>query len=171
MSGFEKPNYTQTPNFLFDSLMAEMGNAELRVVLAVCRKTFGWHKQRDRISLSQMVKLTGMTRESVISGVSAAINRGVISRYPAGNSFEYEIVVVGEADQQGDENSRATEPELVGLPDTQKKQRKQKKLNSPYRVKNQPPEEVPSWALNERLAQERNRALAEVGSSSSNVRE
>lgn len=43
--------------------------------------------------------------------------------------------------------------------------------NSPYRVKNQPPEEVPSWALNERLAQERNRALAEVGSSSSNVRE
>ena len=171
MSGFEKPNYTQTPNFLFDSLMAEMGNAELRVVLAVCRKTFGWHKQRDRISLSQMVKLTGMTRESVISGVSAAINRGVISRYPAGNSFEYEIVVVGEADQQGDENGRATEPELVGLPDTQKKQRKQKKLTLPYRVKNQPPEEVPSWALNERLAQERNRALAEVGSSSSNVRE
>lgn len=90
----DKPNYTQLPNAILDSIDS-FGDAELRVVLAVCRKTFGWHKSRDRISLSQLEGMTGMTRQGVINGINAAIGRGILTRYALGFSFEYELVVNG----------------------------------------------------------------------------
>ncbi len=37
------PNYTQIPNALLDSAMAEMSGAELKITLVVCRRTLGWH--------------------------------------------------------------------------------------------------------------------------------
>ena len=90
---FDNPNYTQTPNLLFDELMKDMSEAELKVTLAVIRKTFGWHKEADLLSISQLVALTGMSRPSVIDGVSAGVERGFIVREPAGKSFRYRLSV------------------------------------------------------------------------------
>ncbi len=149
MSGFEKPNYTQTPNAIFDELMADMGNAELRVVLAISRKTFGWHKERDVISLSQLEKMTGLARDSVVSGIQRAIERGVVRRTKSGNSYAYELIV-GLPNHREHIDSRATQPEIVGLPNTQKKEIKQKKPISPYRA-----EETPAWLTNEIMARAR----------------
>ena len=90
---FKVPNHTQTPNELFDIHMKDMSEAELKVVLTICRKTFGWRKERDRISLTQLEKLTGMSRTSVIKGIQEGIGRNVIERFGCGDGFEYGLVV------------------------------------------------------------------------------
>jgi phage replication O-like protein O len=121
-----RPNYTQIPNALFDA-MASMKEAELRVVMAVCRQTFGWHKRRDMISLSRLQEITGLSRQGVINGVTMARDHGWIKAHAAGQSFEYEIDVaevvnqvdqlneklVNEVDQFARESSQPSRPELV----------------------------------------------------------
>jgi phage replication O-like protein O len=58
--GFRSPNYTQVPDELFDELLADVSGAELKVLLYVMRRTFGFKKGSDRISKSQLE--TGITR-------------------------------------------------------------------------------------------------------------
>lgn len=52
--GFVSPRYTQVPDELFDELMAHLSGAELKVLLYVIRRTFGFKKDTDNISLSQI---------------------------------------------------------------------------------------------------------------------
>ena len=54
-SGFTSPNYTQVPDELFDALMVELSGAELKVLLYIIRRTFGFKRDSDTISLSQML--------------------------------------------------------------------------------------------------------------------
>lgn len=108
MSGFERPNYTQAPNAFFDKLLPLIDTmTELKVTLAIMRKTMGWGKEEDTLSLSQLQKLTGLRREGVVDGVAAGLERGTIVRRKSGNSFAYALKVVGKPDQQG---SRQTGP-------------------------------------------------------------
>ena len=67
-TGYTKPNYTQLPNTLLDIHMPHMKEAELRVVLAIARSTFGWHKTQDKLSISQLMEKTGLTRQGVEIG-------------------------------------------------------------------------------------------------------
>lgn len=78
MKGFLLPNYTQVPNILIDEIMRDMDGAELKVVLVAIRKTIGYHKISDAISLSQFEELTGLSRQGVLNGLEQAINRGVM---------------------------------------------------------------------------------------------
>lgn len=55
-SGFTAPNYTQVPNELFDQLLPHLNEGELKVLLYIIRRTFGFGRQSDNISLSQMVE-------------------------------------------------------------------------------------------------------------------
>src|SRR5688572_25884112 len=52
--GFISPRYTQVPDALFDELMAYLSGAELKVLLYIIRRTFGFKKDSDNISLSQI---------------------------------------------------------------------------------------------------------------------
>src|SRR5687768_9718443 len=52
--GFIIPRYTQVPDALFDELMAYLSGAELKVLLYIIRRTFGFKKDSDNISLSQI---------------------------------------------------------------------------------------------------------------------
>src|SRR4051794_21031853 len=49
------PNGTIVPDDVFDVLTPKLTEAELRVLLYVVRRTFGFKKDRDSISISQMV--------------------------------------------------------------------------------------------------------------------
>ena len=63
--GYASPNYTPVPDELFDEQLAELSGAELKVLLYVCRRTFGFKKESDNISLSQL--LYGITtREGTV---------------------------------------------------------------------------------------------------------
>lgn len=65
MSEKLKPNFTQVPNVIFDSLMRQIASGPLRVLLAICRYTYGWGKQSDRISLGQLAEMTNLDRSNV----------------------------------------------------------------------------------------------------------
>lgn len=96
---FKNPNYTQTPNDLFGELepggevvpghMAEMGYAELKVVLAVCRLTFGYHRHRTRASITTLEKMTGLSRPAVVAGAAQAEARGLIERVQDGGVTQW----------------------------------------------------------------------------------
>ncbi len=117
-----QPNYTQVPNLLFDDLLSTIGEAELKVVLWIARKTFGWHKDSDQISLSQLMTATGMSRQGVLNGIENGISHGLIGRIPHGQSFLY-FLVVNEVDQSTTLTSASLQsrPEVVNEVDTQKK--------------------------------------------------
>ena len=48
------PNTTQVPNVVLDRWMAPMTGAEIKVVLYVVRRTYGFRRTSDRISVAQM---------------------------------------------------------------------------------------------------------------------
>jgi phage replication O-like protein O len=76
--GFRSPNYTTVPDELFDLLMPRLSGAELKVLLYIVRRTFGWKKDSDRISLSQFE--TGITRKNweVLHGGTGLSRRAVL---------------------------------------------------------------------------------------------
>src|SRR5512147_1574159 len=98
--GFEIPNYTQTPNVLFDTYMREMTEAELKVVLAVIRYSIGYHRTAFRISLRKMKELTGLSQNGVIAGAEAAEERGLIRRIVNGKrSTTWEAITTASFDE------------------------------------------------------------------------
>ncbi len=79
----EPPNYTQTPNELFDAVLPEITSlAELKVTLAILRRTFGWRDQAGPrvISLSELQTMTGLSRQSCQEGAVKAHRRGFVGR-------------------------------------------------------------------------------------------
>jgi phage replication O-like protein O len=78
------PTYTQTPNDLFDHWLPLLNEGELKVLLVIMRKTFGWHRTHDVISVSQLSKYTGMLEETVIKAAKSLQNKGVITREVSG---------------------------------------------------------------------------------------
>lgn len=53
--GYASPNYTPVPDELFDEQLPDLSGAELKVLLYIIRRTFGFKKDSDNISLSQML--------------------------------------------------------------------------------------------------------------------
>lgn len=51
--GFEPANTTPVPDVLFDQLLTELTGAELKAMLYIIRRTWGFKKNEDTISLSQ----------------------------------------------------------------------------------------------------------------------
>ena len=140
----EKPNYTQTPNILFDEIMRDLNGAELKVMLAVIRKTFGWHKERDRISLTQLEEMTGLSRQGILNAIhgkkkeksviGGLVNKGYIKIIETKQGNVYELVVK-EVDQQ-ETASQLSRLEVVnkvdqesGLASQQSRHTKEKSLN------------------------------------------
>jgi len=91
--GFRKPNTTPTPDELFDVVLPRIDNlAELKVVLYVIRRTFGFGKERDRISLNQFTKGivtrdgrrldegVGLSRSAIVKGLRRAVRDGYLRR-------------------------------------------------------------------------------------------
>lgn len=95
----DQPNYTQTPNLLFDVLMRDLNNSELRTIMAIIRKTLGWHKEKEVVSLTQLEQMTGLSRQGVINGLygknreGGLIERGLVVavKTDQGNAYELNI--------------------------------------------------------------------------------
>lgn len=54
-SDFLKPNSTQVPNIILDKLMYRLPDAEFRVIIYICRRTYGFQRESDQISYSQFI--------------------------------------------------------------------------------------------------------------------
>src|SRR3954452_8786141 len=89
-SGFLSPNTTPVPDVLFDELLQRLDNAELRVLLYIIRRTYGFKKSSDDISIGQMVDGikrkdgtvldggTGMAKSSVTRALSGLLAKKII---------------------------------------------------------------------------------------------
>jgi len=74
------PNSFQTPNLIVDDLLPYLKGTELKVLLFLMRKTFGWQKKSDRISLSQFEKGTGVGRANIVEALKQLRNCNLILR-------------------------------------------------------------------------------------------
>lgn len=148
MSGFKAPEHTQVPNSFFE-MMSDMSEVELRVTLCAIRKTFGWHKRQDAISLTQFQKMTGLSRQGVLNGIEESEKRGTIRKAGKGkrNTTIFELCVIEEQPKPQPENvvsldqstqltstSQDSRPEVVKTVDTQKKENKEKETNNNARA-------------------------------------
>lgn len=99
------PNYTQSPNVIFDYWMSRLTGTEFKVLCVLCRKIFGFHKERmrDCISLSQMENITGQNRQSLWKAVQKLIDLGLCRKFVCGTKGQeatvYELVVSNNSDQ------------------------------------------------------------------------
>lgn len=105
-------NYTTFDNAILDYIMPNCDYVVWKILCATIRKTTGWNKRRDRISLSQYMMLTGITNRTVVKeGIGRALEAGYIIRYKNRNSFDYELnrdyeistgnVPINEEDEEG----------------------------------------------------------------------
>jgi phage replication O-like protein O len=63
--------------------------AESKVLWAILRKTYGWHKKADRISYSQFEELTGMNRWHIGPAIKRLVSRHIITVSGTGYLLEY----------------------------------------------------------------------------------
>ncbi len=71
------PNSTQIPNIILDFLLPNLPEAEGKCLLYICRRTFGFQKESDRISFSQFEN--GIKKEDKILDMGTGLSRPTIS--------------------------------------------------------------------------------------------
>jgi len=77
--GFSNPNGTIVPDDVFDVLMPRLADAELRILLYIIRRTFGFKKNSDDISLRQMVE--GITtRDGRVLDSGTGLSKPTVAR-------------------------------------------------------------------------------------------
>jgi hypothetical protein len=131
-SGFSEPTYTQVPDEFFDDLMVDLSESELRVLLYLIRRTFGFKKRADAISLKQIIngiqakdgrvldRGSGLSHTSVKRGIKGLVERGVIrvSKVKSEDGdYEtniYEIVFRGEGSEVAPGRQQAFLPPSKG---------------------------------------------------------
>jgi hypothetical protein len=113
-AGFYKPYTTPVPDNFFDDVLPDLSGAEVKVLLYIFRRTFGWKKDSDNISLSQLVsgitrrdgtvldRGTGLSKPSVSRTLQQLVAKGMlrkVRRQSAENGDEpttYEPVLADE---------------------------------------------------------------------------
>jgi hypothetical protein len=98
-SGFQSRsnihNYTSIPNEFFEEVLPFIETmSELKIILAIFRKTYGWvdriengeaiYKLEDSISYSQFRSLTGLSDSSISDGIKLATEHGYIIKVKTG---------------------------------------------------------------------------------------
>jgi hypothetical protein len=58
------PNSFQTPNFYIDECMQYLTGNEVKCLVFIARKTFGWQKRSDRVAKLQIIMATGLGNET-----------------------------------------------------------------------------------------------------------
>lgn len=141
------PNTTQVPNLILDLLIPRLPEGEARCLLYICRRTFGFHKEEDRISFSQFqngIKSsqgrildlgTGLSRTSinralgnlVCAGAATVVKSAKGSRYKLNLLMDVEKVVNKVYQlRKSTASSQQSVPALVNKVYPQKKGKKEK---------------------------------------------
>ena len=104
-AGFHTPHYTQVPDQLFDELLPLLSGAEMKALLYICRRTFGFKKDSDNISINQM--LNGIRRkDGTWLDRGAGLSKPTLLRALKG--LKAKRIIVVERRQNADEGNLAT---------------------------------------------------------------
>jgi phage replication O-like protein O len=84
--------YTKIANEILEKLYEfPIDREPMRILLFILRKTYGYHKKRDRISLSQFVKALGKDRSSICRDIRKLTNMKIIVKIQNDDGTEYEF--------------------------------------------------------------------------------
>lgn len=83
----QEPNYTPIPNVVFDYWMPRLSLAAQSILFAICRKTFGWKKTSDTISKNQLIKATGISKNTIQKAIEELESYNLLIKHS--NSNEY----------------------------------------------------------------------------------
>lgn len=87
-------NYTRMPNETIEALLELNTVSEIKSMLLILRKTYGWNKSEDRISLSQFKNETHLSKTSVTNAIKNLISKGLIEKVvSAGGSIFRPLLV------------------------------------------------------------------------------
>lgn len=75
------PNYTQTPNDLFDHWLPILKESDLKVFLVIMKKTHVENENQKFVTTSQIKKLTNLNLETTIYAISSLKQTGLIEEY------------------------------------------------------------------------------------------
>lgn len=127
MASPQKENgYTPIANEILEALArTNLSSGESRILRVVFRKTYGWTKPNDQISLSIFTQMTGMTRRGVCKSISSLVSRRILAREQKGTSFVTKYWVIKDYDkwlareqkgtsEQKDTSTREREGILLG---------------------------------------------------------
>jgi hypothetical protein len=111
--GYSKPNYTPVPDELFDEQLPDLSGAELKVLLYIIRRTFGFKKESDNISLNQLLhgittkenvvldRGTGLSKKTLLDTIRNLIEKNLIiserrrSKGKGGEPTTYRLNIIG----------------------------------------------------------------------------
>ncbi|MEN8282594.1 MarR family transcriptional regulator [Acinetobacter gerneri] len=85
------PNSFQVPNAFVDDVLSQISDAACKIYLIINRKTRGWTKEMDSISLSQLEAISGKSRPTVIRAKNELIKFGLVLEMPStshGNTYK-----------------------------------------------------------------------------------
>ncbi len=77
------PNSFQVPNAFVDDVMCQISDASTKLYLLICRKTRGWGKEMDSISLTQFEAFTGKSRPTIIKCLRELVKFGLVVEKPS----------------------------------------------------------------------------------------
>jgi phage replication O-like protein O len=77
---------THVPNMVFDKLLTTLTFGEFKVLMVIIRQTYGWidqrtgkRKSRDRISHSQFIQKTKLSRRMVSQTLQSLVSKGLVT--------------------------------------------------------------------------------------------
>lgn len=97
------PNSTQIPNFFFDFLMGKIGSAEFKCLMYIARRTYGFHREEETITINQFVEGlknkkgdplddgVGLARASVVAALDLLRQSNIILVERDGKKNSYRI--------------------------------------------------------------------------------
>ena len=89
------PNSFQMTNAYVDNIMRHVSDAAHKIYTLTIRKTTGWQKQFDSISLSQYEAYTGKSRPTVVRCLKELVKLGLLVEHEStryGNSYSVALV-------------------------------------------------------------------------------
>ncbi|UOA08467.1 replication protein [Methylobacter sp. S3L5C] len=73
--------YTRIVNELLEALYRfEFSKCEYQIILAIIRKTYGYHKKADSIGNTQLAQMTGIERSNVARTIRSLIEKNILLR-------------------------------------------------------------------------------------------
>jgi len=92
-----EPNYTQYPNVILDECMSQLTHTEFKVISAIIRMTFGYHREHEKVKITarEMMQLTGLTKPTIIKAADSLEKIGLIEKFPEQTGTEWKIVMEG----------------------------------------------------------------------------
>ncbi|OHD19670.1 MAG: hypothetical protein A2086_01760 [Spirochaetes bacterium GWD1_27_9] len=110
-------HFTKIPNNFIDEWLFKLSGTGIKVFLVILRKTIGWQKDSDIISITQIQKNSGLSENSVLSGLKELKYHNLLETQKEGRGkgtkIQYKIKLgTSENSQQKQKTSEANNNEI-----------------------------------------------------------